>query len=300
MDNCFRTVAPTAPPISNGVKIGRINVAPLSDGYFRLDGGAMFGVVPRILWEKRMPPDTNNRIRMGLWCLLIQNGEKNIIVNTGIGNKYNSRYKEIFQIQHPSDLVSSLSEYNLKPTDIDIVILTHLHFDHCGGNTIYKESSGNKIVPTFPRARYIVQKEEWEKALEPNERSRASYLKENLLPIKEAGQLELINEDKEILDGISVKVTGGHTKGHQIVFIKSGDKTAVYWSDLIPTTAHIDLPYIMSYDLYPEQTLNEKKCLIEQAIKEQWVCFWEHDPLINCGYIQKDNSNQYKVLPLTK
>jgi len=265
--------------------INGINVYPVSDGYFHLDGGGMFGVVPRLLWEKRMPPDDKNRIKMGIWCLLIRTNNKNILVDTGIGTKFNSRYQDIFNIQHPPFLTSSLAEHNVTPADIDIVILTHLHFDHCGGNTIIQN---NALIPAFPKARYIMQKTEWEKAVNPNERTRASYIKENLIPIKEAGQLELIDGDKEIMPGIFVRVTGGHTRGHQIVLIKSGDKTAAYWSDLIPTTAHIDLPYIMSYDLYPEETLEVKKQLIEQAVREQWVCFWEHDPVINCGYIRKN------------
>jgi len=282
------------------MNINGINVYPVSDGYFRLDGGAMFGVVPRVLWEKRAPPDDKNRIKMGLWCLLIKTDNKNILVNTGIGNKYNQRYQDIFDIQHPPSLLSGLAENNIKPADIDTVILTHLHFDHCGGNTsqLRMANSEVRIVPTFPKARYIVQQAEWEKAVTPNERTRASYIKENLIPVKEAGLLELIDGDKEILPGISVRVTGGHTRGHQVVLIKSGGKTAVYWSDLIPTTAHIDLPYIMSYDLYPEETLEKKRQLVEQAIKEEWICFWEHDPAINCGYIRKDNGGKLTVEPL--
>ncbi|MBI5778575.1 MAG: MBL fold metallo-hydrolase [Planctomycetes bacterium] len=277
------------------MKINSIDVHPVSDGYFRLDGGAMFGVVPRVLWEKRALPDGKNRIKMGLWCLLIKAAGKNILVNTGIGDKYNRRYQDIYEIQHPPALISSLAEHNVQPADIDMVILTHLHFDHCGGNTI---SQNNKIMPAFPKAKYIVQKAEWEKAVSPTERTRASYIKENLIPIKEAGLLELIDGDKKLLSGISVRVTGGHTRGHQIVFIESGNKKAVYWSDLIPTTAHIDLPYIMSYDLYPEETLEEKRRLVEQAIKEDWICFWEHDPAINCGYIRKDIEGKLTVEPL--
>lgn len=282
------------------MQFGEFKISLLSDGYFKLDGGAMFGVVPRVLWEKLMPPDEKNRIQMGLWCLLIQNDDKNILVNTGIGNKYNKRYSEIFSIQHPPNLILSLAKHNLKPIDIDIVILTHLHFDHCGGNTSQLRMANGelRITPTFPKATYIVQKDEWERATNPNERTRASYLQENLVPIKESGQLKLISSDNEIVKGISVKVTGGHTRGHQIILIESGNKRAVYWSDLIPTTAHIALPYIMSYDIYPEETLNEKKKLITTAIKEQWLCFWEHDPSINCGYIKKAEQDKFKIVPL--
>jgi glyoxylase-like metal-dependent hydrolase (beta-lactamase superfamily II) len=277
------------------MKMNGIRVFPVSDGYFRLDGGAMFGVVPRLLWEKRASPNERNRIRMGLWCLLIQTGNKNILVDTGIGDKPNRRFDEIFEIEHPPYLLSSLAERNLTPSDIDMVILTHLHFDHCGGNTVLRD---NKIIPAFPRARYITQKVEWEKAVSPNERTRASYVKDNLIPIREAGLLELIEGDREIAPGVSVKVTGGHTRGHQIVFVEAGGKKAVFWSDLMPTTGHVDLPYIMSYDLYPEETLNEKRALIEQAVKEEWICFWEHDPVIKCGYIRQDLSGKLSVEPI--
>ena len=255
----------------------------------------MFGIVPKPLWEKRIPADEKNRIPMGLWCLLIQTPDKNILVNTGIGpdEKYRDRFREIYDIQHPPALLSSLAEQNLKPTDIDIVILTHLHFDHAGGNT---KCQNEKCVPgdancgwepTFPKAKYIIQSQEWENAVQPTERTRASYRPENILPLKEQGLLQLIAGEQEIVPGVKVLPTGGHTHGHQIVFIESENKKAVYWSDLIPTTAHLDLPYIMSYDLYPEETLNRKKDLVEQAIREQWLCFWEHDPKINCGYLQK-------------
>lgn len=269
------------------MKLGNIEIIPISDGSFKLDGGAMFGVVPRVLWEKRMPPDDRNRISMGLWVLLVKSDGKNILVNTGIGTKYSDRYREIYDIQHPPDLISGLAQQGLKPDDINLVVLTHLHFDHCGGNTIYKNLQ-SELVPTFPNARYIIQKAEWANATNPNERTRASYLQENILPLKEAGVLDLIEGDKEIVPGIRVKTTGGHTRGHQVVLFESEGKKGVYWSDLIPTTAHIDLPYIMGYDLYPEETLNQKRQLVEQAINEKWLCFWEHDPVINCGYLIKD------------
>lgn len=283
------------------MQLGNLDISIISDGFFSLDGGAMFGIVPKALWEKRISADEQNRIQMGLWCLLIRSSGKNILVNTGVGldEKYNERFRQIYNIQHPPALLSSLAEHNLKPENINIVINTHLHFDHCGGNTIPSGIGKSEIpfVPTFPKAKYIIQKAEWENATNPTERTRASYRPENILPLKEAGLLQLVDGEKEIVPGVKVKPTGGHTRGHQIILFNSEGKKGIYWSDLIPTTAHIDLPYIMSYDLYPEETMNEKKTLIEQAISEHWVCFWEHDPKINCAYLERKN-DKIIVVPI--
>ncbi|MBI4712005.1 MAG: MBL fold metallo-hydrolase, partial [Planctomycetes bacterium] len=212
------------------MKLGNVEIIPISDGSFKLDGGAMFGVVPRVLWEKRMPPDDKNRISMGLWVLLIKTGGKNILVNTGIGTKCSERYRKIYDIRHPPDLLSGLAQNGLKPADINIVVLTHLHFDHSGGNTIYQNAECGvrnaecKAIPTFPNAKYVVQKAEWANATNPNERTRASYLQENIISLKEHGVLELIDGDKEIIPGIRVKITGGHTRGHQVVLFESEGK----------------------------------------------------------------------------
>ncbi|MBI4835261.1 MAG: MBL fold metallo-hydrolase [Planctomycetes bacterium] len=278
------------------MKLGSVNINIVSDGFFRLDGGAMFGIVPKALWEKRISADEQNRIQMGLWCLAIQAGGKNILINTGVGpnEKYNKRFLEIYAIQHPPDLFSSLAACDLKPEDIDMVVNTHLHFDHSGYNTV--PDGNNKFKPAFPNAKYIVQKAEWEKAVAPTVRTRASYRPENIMPLKEYGVLELIDGEKEIAPGVKVKPTGGHTRGHQVILFSSGGKKGVFWSDLIPTTAHLDLPYAMSYDLYPEETMESKGFLIEQAVKEKWICFWEHDPKINCGYLER-KGDKIEVLP---
>lgn len=276
------------------MKLGSIDVFPVSAGTFKLDGGAMFGVVPKTLWKKKAPADRLNRIQMGSWCLLVQTQDKNILINTGLGNKYNEKYRNLYAIDYPTTLIKELAKHNLTPSNIHLVINTHLHFDHCGGNTVY--DANLRPVPTFPKARYFIQRQEWAKAINPDERSRASYLQENLLPLKEAGILELIEGDQEIIPGVKVKVTGGHTKGHQVVLLESERKKGIYWSDLIPTTAHIDLPYIMAYDLFPEETLPVKKQLINQAVEEHWLCFWEHDPKINCGYLERVKG-KVKVVP---
>lgn len=271
--------------LSNGMRLGDINLYPVSDGLFKLDGGAMFGIVPKPLWEKRIPSDRQNRITLSLTSFLVQTKDKNILINTGIGNKSNPKFRRIYGIKYPSGLINKLAKHGLKRENIDIVILTHLHFDHCGGNTIY--NSNKKLVPTFPKARYVIQQGEWEDAIRSTERTSASYLKENLLPIQEAGNLELIRGNQEVTPEITVEVTGGHTKHHQVVIIHSLNQKAIYWSDLIPTTAHIDLPYIMAYDLYPQDTLEKKKELLEKALAEKWLCLWEHDPKTVCGYLTR-------------
>jgi len=274
------------------MNLGQLDIYPISSGTFKLDGGAMFGIVPKTLWEKKASADRFNRIQMASWCLLIQAQGKNILVNTGLGDKYKEKYRRIYSIDYPTTLLKALSKHGLTQNDIHLVINTHLHFDHCGGNTVY--DSQNKPVPAFPKARYIIQKEEWAKATQPDERSRASYLQENILPLQSAGIVDLIEGDQEIITGVKVKLTGGHTKGHQVVLFESAGQKGIYWSDLIPTTAHVSLPYIMAYDFFPEETLPIKKQLIEQALKEHWLCFWEHDPKINCGYLER-SGNEVKV-----
>lgn len=264
------------------MKLGKLNLYPLSGDFFKLDGGAMFGIVPKPLWQRRIPADRRNRIRLALNPLLIRTRDKNILVNTGIGDKYGAKLRRLYGIRHPAGLVTSLTKYGLKPEDINLVILTHLHFDHCGGNTYYAEPG--KLAPTFPRATYIIQQGEWAAADQPTERTAASYLKEDFSPLKEYGNLKLIEGNQPITPEVRVKVTGGHTRHHQVVLIESAGKKAIYWSDLIPTTVHISLPYIMGYDLYPLETLKAKKELLAQALNEKWLCFWEHDPEISCGY----------------
>lgn len=275
------------------MKFGEFNIVLLSDGTFSLDGGGMFGVVPKVLWNKLTPADDANRIKLGLNCLLIQTGDKNILVDTGMGNKFDEKFKKMFNVNKTNDLISSLRDKGLKPEDIDIVINTHLHFDHCGGNTRFAEIRNQNdeirnVIPSFPNAEYIVQKREWEDAINPNERTRVSYLKENLIPIQEAGLLKLIDGDTEILPGIKTIVTGGHTAGHQSVLIESNSKRAFYLGDLIPTTAHIKVPYVMGYDLYPLDTIDKKREILGRALKEHWLLIFEHDPKIGMGYLEEE------------
>ncbi len=245
----------------------------------------MFGVVPRVLWEKLYPPDEKNRITVALGCLLIQTGKRNILIDTGIGNKLDEKVRQIYGIERNPPLENSLAQYGLTFHDIDIVINTHLHWDHAGGNTFSWEG---RIRPCFSKAKYIIQKGEWENAVSPNERTRASYIKEDFLPLGDTGQLELIEEKElEIEKGITLLRTGGHTRFHQCIKIESNGQVALFPADLIPTASHLHLPYIESYDLYPLESLEEKRRLLEQALEEKWLVIFQHDPRVEAGYITR-------------
>lgn len=274
------------------VRLGKYELHALSDGFFRLDGGAMYGVVPRVLWEKLQPPDDKNRIKLSLSCILVRTGKHNVLIETGIGEKHDPKWNEMFCVEHPTTLPESLKKAGVSENDIDVVILTHLHFDHAGWATRW--DANKKPVPTFPKARYVIQKIAWEEATMPDERTRASYHPDDFLPIQKSGQLELIEGDHAIVDGVSVHLTGGHIRGHQVVFVDSDGKRGVYFGDLIPTTHHLKLPYIMGYDLFPQETLRAKKDLLGRAVKERWLCMWEHDPDIAMGYIT-DVDKGFKV-----
>ncbi len=266
------------------ITIGDFKCYPLFDGYFGLDGGAMFGVVPKPLWEKTNPPDEKNRIKLALRPLLVVAGDERVLIDTGIGNKYDEKFQGRYRIERTVTLFDSLQEAGFKPEEISKVILTHLHFDHCGCSTI---RVGDKVVPAFPNAQYIVQISEWEEAINPNRRSKASYLPENFIPLQDAGQLKLINGSMEIMPGIEVIHTGGHTRGLQLVKIKSGGETGIFWSDMIPTRGHIPVPYIMGYDLFPLDSMREKERMLNEAVTEGWISFLEHDPEVVIGRIVK-------------
>ena len=273
------------------MKLGAFDITPVTDGRFRLDGGAMFGVVPKVLWEKCCPADERNRIQMGLNCLLIRAHGKNLLVDTGLGDKWDAKFADMLAMDHTPPLHDSLKAQGLSAEDIHMVINTHLHFDHCGGNT-FKDEEG-QVVSTFPQAKYFVQRGEYEDAARANERTRASYRKENFTPIAHVNQWEFLDGDTELFPGVSVVVTGGHTAHHQAVKIHSGGKTAMYLGDLIPTVSHLPLPYIMGYDLYPMQTLETKRWVLERAFEENWLLIFEHDPKVQMGHVKKDVEGKY-------
>jgi glyoxylase-like metal-dependent hydrolase (beta-lactamase superfamily II) len=275
--------------------LGEFDVYGLRDGYFYLDGGAMFGVVPKTLWEKKCPADAQNRIRLALNSILIKTGEALVLVETGIGTKLGPRLTATYCVEMEPGLAGSLANIGFRPEDIDFVINTHLHFDHCGGNTVWNEKG--EVVPTFPRARYIIQKAEWEWALHPHPREKTSYLADNFLPLAGAGQLGLIEGDSVVTPGVEVVLSPGHTGGHQSVKVQSQGKTVFYLGDLVPTSAHISLPYIMSYDLNPLQTLDTKRKLFDRAIAEDWILAFVHDPVHYFGRVAKKET-KYEFRPL--
>ncbi|MFQ5677713.1 MAG: MBL fold metallo-hydrolase [bacterium] len=269
------------------MKFGRFDLHVLSDGKFRLDGGAMFGVVPKVLWQKTNPPNELNRISLGLRSLLIQTQTEAILVDTGIGETYDDKFATIFEIDKSTNLMLELEQLGLQQEDITQVILTHLHFDHSGWNCM-KDDRG-EFVPTFPNATYFFQQGELEYAKNPDPRSKGSYLARNWQAIEKSGQLQLISGNSEIVSGVEVVVTGGHTRDHQIVKIHDGDKTACFLADLVPTDSHLKTPYVMGYDLYPKTTMEVKAKVLQQAVQERWLLFFEHAPDVQGGYlVEKD------------
>lgn len=265
------------------MKFGNFELFVLSDGVFHLDGGAMFGVVPKVLWEKLNPPDASNRIRLGLNCLLIKTARENILVDTGVGTIYNDKFASMFGIEKPTNLLKGLAGLGIKPKDITKVILTHLHFDHAGGNC-WKDANG-QIHLTFPNATYFVRQGELEYAKNPDPRSKGSYFPHNWEPLMASRQLEIISGDREIIPGISTQVTGGHTRDHQIVKVQSGDRTACFLADLVPTDSHLKTVYVMGYDLYPKTTMEMKEKVLKQAFRENWLLIFEHAPNVTAGFL---------------
>jgi len=263
---------------------GNLELTPLSDGSLRLDGGAMFGVIPKPLWERVAPADSRNRIRMAMRPLLVR-GARTVLIDAGCGDKLDAKTADIYALDRARCLEHALATAGLAAADVDVVIASHLHFDHAGGFT--ERGSDGTLRPRFSRAEYFVREGEWEDATHPNERNRASYLAENYVPLQEAGVLRLVTADGQVVPGLFLERTGGHTKHHQIVRIEAGGKTAVFLADLIPTAAHVPLPWIMGYDLYPMETLEFKRAFVREAVEREYLVFFEHDPEIAAGYLRE-------------
>lgn len=276
------------------MKLGDLEFQIISDGRVCFDGGAMFGVVPKPIWEKKMPSDSRNRIPFSMNCLLISTGGRRILVETGAGDKYSAKLHEIFGFDGPH-LVDRLRDYGVCPEDVDIVINTHLHFDHCGGNTRIEK---DKVIATFPNARYVVQKGEFKHAKQPTERDRASYILDNYAPIEVAGRFSLLNGAEAVAPGVEVVRVPGHTANMQCVKLTGGGKTAFFFADLVPTTAHLPLPWIMGYDLYPMTTLENKKKWIPEVVRGGWLALFAHDPVIPAAYL-RERDGQWEPEPAT-
>ena len=277
------------------MQLGAYQIELLETGRFGLDGGAMFGVVPKVLWERSYhPADEKNRIPMAARSLLIRTEDKVILVDTGNDPKGNEKFRSIYKIDTSRySLKKSLARFGLSPEDVTDVILTHLHFDHCGGATTLLENG--EVVPTFPNATYYVQEEQLLWAREPTEKDRASFLKENFEPLAEAGRLETLAGDGEIFRGIFVQTFYGHTKALQAVRIETPDGILFFPSDLCPTAAHVPYPYIMAYDNFPLTTLAEKKSVFPQAYEEHWLIVFQHDAFIQAGTLDAHPKGGFRV-----
>lgn len=268
------------------ISLGKFTVYGLRDGYFYLDGGAMFGVVPKVLWEKIYTPDEKNRIKMGLNSLLVKTEKACVLVETGIGPSLDEKFSQFYSVETEPGLLAEMRDIGIDPGDVDYVINTHLHFDHSGGNTLINKEG--RRVPAFPRAKYIVQKGEWEYALDPCYRDKPSYMRQNFLPLTKHGCVQLVEGDTKITDGVQVLSAPGHTAHHQCVKIFSEDKVLFFLGDLVPMSAHVGLSYIMSYDLFPLQTLANKKKYFDQAVAEDWMVAFVHDAELFFGKIVKE------------
>jgi glyoxylase-like metal-dependent hydrolase (beta-lactamase superfamily II) len=267
--------------------LGDYELSIFSDGTYPLDGGAFFGVVPKAMWSKKAQADERNFVAAGLNSLLIRTGRHNVLVETGIGNKLSDKMRKIYG--QPACLLENLSSAGVSPDGIDVVINTHLHFDHCGWNTVRQ---GDLLVATFPKATYYAPEGEWRHGQKQYERDAISYIADNYNPLIESGQMRLIQGDREIVPGVSVRVFPGHTAHMQAVVVASGGKTACYISDLIPTSAHIDLTWVMAFDLYPLDTIASRKRYYAQAIPEQWLTVFTHDDKVPWAYVERDENGK--------
>lgn len=252
----------------------------IETGNLKLDGGAMFGVVPKVMWNKVYPADENNLCNWAMRCLLIDDGERVILIDNGIGDKQDEKFLKHYYLNGEDTLESSLKKHGYTTDDITDMVLTHLHFDHCGGSIKYNENK--ELVPAFKNARYWVSREQFEWATKPNRREKASFLKENIFPIQESGQLNIIEEEGEFLPNIHAKIFNGHTQGQIIPHIKMNGKTLAYTADLFPSTAHIPMPWIMAYDTKPLITLQDRERFYKEALETDTVLFFEHDLYHEC------------------
>lgn len=258
----------------------------IDTGFFKLDGGAMFGVVPKTLWQKINPADENNLCTWAMRCLLVEDGNRLILIDNGIGNKQDEKFFGHYYLHGEDTLDGSLARLGFSRSDITDVFLTHLHFDHCGGSVI---RSGEQLIPAFPRATYWSNEQHWEWAVHPNDREKASFLSENILPIRESGQLSFVEtrDGVPFSDTMKIRFAFGHTDAMMLPQLEYKGRTVVYMADLLPSAGHIPIPYVMAYDMFPLQTLKEKKAFLEEAVENDYILYFEHDPAIECCTLRR-------------
>jgi glyoxylase-like metal-dependent hydrolase (beta-lactamase superfamily II) len=283
--------SPPGGPLVESRRIGNWTVHAIQAGGQRLDGGAMFGIVPKPLWERRMPPDPRNRIQLGMRCLLVEHESGLVLIDTGAGNKENEKFYEIYGVENrgagdATQLEDGLRALGVSPNDVSLVINSHLHFDHAGGNTSRRPDGS--VAATFPNAHYVVQRGEYEYATHTNERTAGSYFPHNFTPLERGGQFDFVTGEREIVAGIRVVPTPGHTPHHQGIRLESAGEIAFYIADLVPTSAHLPLPWIMGYDVEPLVTLETKRRILKSATEERWLVIFEHDPQVAWSTIRHD------------
>lgn len=273
-----------------------MHLTTIETGLFKLDGGAMFGIVPKTLWSRLNPPDEKNLCTWSMRCLLIETGDRKILVDTGLGDKQDDKFRSHFEPHGEESLLHSIQQQAIRPEEITDVFLTHLHFDHVGG-AVSRTTEG-KLQPTFPNATYWSNDLHWHWAMEPNAREKASFLKENFVPLQEQGKLQLLSVQNDLLPwlpGIDIQFVYGHTEAMMLLHLQMGKQKIVYCADLLPSSYHIGLPYIMAYDVRPLKTLEEKTELLQQAFAEQWVLYFEHDPKVEC--LQLEQNAKGRIVP---
>ena len=276
------------------MQLGEFEITPLLDGHFRLDGGSMFGVVPRVLWEKKLPPDERHRVRIAVRCLLVRTGNRTILVDSGQGNKQSEKFRDRYAVEQPLTLLDRLRNHGVKPEDVTDVINCHLHFDHAGWNTVRDK---DRIVPTFPNARYWSQRGEWQRSQHyTTEKDQASFLAEDFLPLEEP-RWELIEGDKLVVPGMEILPVPGHSLYTQGVVISAGDRKVAFLGDLMPTTHHVPYAWIAAFDLHPVESFATKQRILPRAVREKWICVFDHDPDIPAARLVEQSPGVLGVVP---
>lgn len=268
------------------MRFGKFDLSIIRESVFKLDGGAMFGVVPKTMWSRTCSVDEDNRVVLACNLLLIDTGDKKVLIETGMGDRWSDKERERYGLKSLVSSATILDQVNLKPEDIDFVVISHLHFDHAGGATMLKDG---KLVPVFPNAQYVVQKGEWDFAFKANARAKASYRPDDFVPLQEHNQILFVDGDHEVVPGVWVKITGGHTGHHQIVYFESEAEKGVYFADILPTKSHITPPWVMGYDHYPLVSCDAKSDWLARAVEQNWLVVFDHEPGIPWGRVKVES-----------